>query len=181
MITTLNGKSIDHLIGLEFDHGKIDCYSALMNSFDTAYSIKLTNYARPDDWWIHNMNLYADHFRHEGFSMIDIPLSELVPGDVCLSAIPDPRVLKTPINHCAIYLGDGQIFHHLLGRRSEVCAYGGVVKRYHSCWIRHKDVPIQPPEPVQQVNLMHLILPHKRQLLEEALTGGHQHTEDLLQ
>lgn len=157
-----------HLLGLEFEQGRNDCYEIVRRLFKDNLNIELTPYARPTDWWIYGLDLYMDNFMREGFSVVDIPLHELRPYDSFLVSIPDTRCKVNVINHAAVYVGEGKILHHLVNRRSEVCLYGGIVKRYTSCIVRHKDVP-QIEIPTKSIDLMTLLPEDKRRMLEEGL------------
>lgn len=161
-----------HLIGKQFEMGINDCYSILVKLYKDNLNIELTNYARPNDWWLDDeMNLYLDNYRAEGFKLVDdVELKDLKPFDVFLIALPDPRRKgKTITNHCAIYLGDGKVLHHRLGKLSEVCNYSGYVRNLTTHVIRHKDVPDLTESAETPLDLMDFILPHKRKLLEEAM------------
>ena len=118
-------KDLTHLEGLDFDHGVVDCYSILRTIYKQYANIDLRNYARPNDWWINGKSLYTDNFTKEGFYILDDP-KEYNFLDVFLIALPDSRIQSNepiPPNHCAIYIGDGNIIHH---------RYGKGTKRYTS-------------------------------------------------
>lgn len=164
-----------YLEGREFEHGKVDCYSMLQDVFKDFQDITLRNYARPDDWWITGEDLYVNNFKNENFYTLDedLPLNELRVFDVFLVALPDNRSQhgKTPANHCAIYIGDGKVIHHRLGKRSQIKTYGGMLKTFTTHIIRHKEIK-HSKLPVTKINLMDRILPHKKAILEEALKNG---------
>lgn len=152
-----------HLLGLPFEHGVQDCYEIGRMFFRDNFDIHLSPRARPDLWWDHGMNLYLDHYRDEGFDVVDIPVTQARPGDVFLVCV------RTEVPcHSGIYLGDGKILHHFYGRRSDVVPAHGLWKNALSCIIRHKDVPDLSRATATTVDLMDLILPHKRRLLEKA-------------
>lgn len=161
-----------HLINLPFFMGKTDCYSILRNMYKDNLGIELTNYARPNDWWLKDeVNLYLDNYKSEGFYDIDHnSVNDPKPFDVFLIAIPDPRrTNKVITNHCAVYLGEGLVIHHRMGHFSNVVQYRGALKNMTTHWIRHKDVPDFTPKQETSIDLMSLILPHKRERLMEAL------------
>lgn len=170
MVELIHGKiKIDHLLGLDFIHGEQDCYSMLQNVYKDNLGIELSNYARPDNWWIQEgFDLYRDNFKHEGFITLNFNdnLSDLQPFDVMLIAVPDPRKpAAMVINHCAIYIGDGMVIHHRLGLRSERKRYTGGLRNLTCMVIRHKDVPNLGDTEVTKADVMDYILPHKRELL----------------
>lgn len=167
----------EHLLGRKFDHGVVDCYSLLMDLFKDNFGILLDNFARPDDWWIHSQNLYMDNFSSQGFSIVDIDVKDLCPFDVLLIALPDSRNMgETVANHCAIYLGDGLIIHHRLGKLSEVIQYRYALKDLTVCVIRHKDIPDLRNKTRTEADLMDFLLPHKRALLMGALNDRKNNT-----
>lgn len=153
----------EHLLGIPFEHGVNDCYEIARRFFRDNFEIELTPYARPDNWWDHGLDLYRDHFRTEGFEIVEDPVHEARPADVFLVCIRS----EVP-NHCGIHLGDGKILHHLYGRRSEVVQFKGLWKNQLSCLVRHRDVPDLTPQ-ATRVELMDLLPPHKRAKLEEIL------------
>lgn len=169
-----------HLLGLEFEQGKNDCYEIVRRLFKDNLDIQLSPFARPTDWWIHGLDLYRDNFRKEGFEVIDIPLHQLQPYDSFLVSIPDRRCSVNVINHAAVYIGEGKILHHLLNRRSEVCLYGGIVQRYTSCIVRHKDVPVLKKE-TKTVDLISLLPEVKKRTLMENLDARRRASEILQQ
>lgn len=165
----------EHLLGKQFIHGSQDCYDILCKLYQDNLNITLTNYARPDDWWLlEGVDLYRDNFKHEGFVILDdFDIKEVRPFDVFLIALPDMRDRgRTKTNHCAVYIGEGQVVHHRLGKLSQKCNYTGMLRNFTTMTIRHKDVPDLRNLSESTFNLMDHILPHKRQELEKALIDG---------
>ncbi len=110
------------LVGREFVHGVVDCYTLVRDWYRVARGIELLDFARTDEWWMHGQNLYLDNFGLAGFG--SIPAGEMSHGDVLLMKIQSP----VP-NHAAIYLGDGMILHHLYGRLSSRDQYNGLYQQ----------------------------------------------------
>ncbi|MGV0958214.1 MAG: C40 family peptidase [Limnohabitans sp.] len=109
------------LVGREWSHGVLDCYSLVRDWFRSERGVLLPNFARFDDWWKRGENLYLDNFSQVGFEVINsADLRDLQPGDCFLMQVASP----VP-NHAAVYLGDGLILHHLQGRLSSRDVYGG--------------------------------------------------------
>lgn len=129
----------EHLEGLEFKHGKRDCYELVRDFYRENFRLNLRNYARPDNWWDHGMNLYMDNYRKEGFRLVDCAPHDIRVGDVILMAIHS----QVP-NHAAIYVGNGKILHHAIGRRSECELYKGLWFNTTVAVIRHPEVNFQP-------------------------------------
>lgn len=131
----------EHLLGFQFDHGSRDCYELARDFYRDNWGIELRNHARPDDWWLHGMNLYMDFFYGEGFRTIDIDYKDLRPGDGFLMHI-DSDVA----NHCAMYLGGDEILHHRYGRLSEVETFSAKWRRRVLATLRHPQVILKPED-----------------------------------
>ncbi|MFN4160648.1 MAG: C40 family peptidase [Stenotrophomonas sp.] len=120
------------LVGRQFAHGILDCYTLVRDFYARELGIKLSQYDRDDDWWEKGQDLYSlDRLRAEGFDLID---GEPRRGDMVLMQI------RSPVpNHAGIYLGDGQMLHHMHGRLSEVVNYGGMWAERTRYIVRHKE------------------------------------------
>lgn len=126
----------NHLEGLEWVDGTRDCFEIVRDFFQDNFSISITNYARPAAWWDNGLNLYMDHFGSEGFHVVDNPRPiDIQIGDVFLCAI-----RSDVANHAAIYIGNGNILHHFIGRRSNVELYKGLWKNTTVATVRHQDL-----------------------------------------
>jgi cell wall-associated NlpC family hydrolase len=156
----------EELVGIAFDHGKDDCYGIIRRFYDINYGIQLTNYARPDSWWEHGLDLYTQNFAAEGFRVQDIDLSQVKIGDLFLIAIGSFKA-----THAAIYVGDGMILHHFYGRLSTVEAYRGVWRNKTIAIIRHKDV-VAETETEKTVDLMTLLPENRRRKYKEILDAS---------
>ncbi|UXA66000.1 C40 family peptidase [Xanthomonas prunicola] len=117
------------LVGRQFAHGVLDCYTLLRDFYARELGIELRDYPREDEWWKRGENLYEKHFREEGFGEIK---DEPRRGDVFLM-----QIRSEEMNHAGIYLGDGQMLHHLHGRPSEQVTYGGYWLQRTTKVIRH--------------------------------------------
>ncbi len=120
------------LIGREFAHGVLDCYSLVRDFYARELGIALSQYHREDDWWEKGQELYSmDRLQAEGFQPI---AGELQHGDMILMQI------RSPVpNHAGVYLGDGQMLHHLHGRLSERVPYGGMWAERTCYIVRHRE------------------------------------------
>lgn len=147
----------DHLIGIPFEHGKNDCYEIIRRFYTDNYSITLTNYARPDNWWDTDLDLYSDNYKREGFETLDIALSDVRIGDCFLMA-----VMTRQACHAGIYVGDNLMLHHFLNRRSKVDSYKGIWRNATVAIVRHKDVPYVP-KVYDTVDVMDLLPAHRRE------------------
>ncbi|KAF1043067.1 MAG: hypothetical protein GAK35_02387 [Herbaspirillum frisingense] len=108
------------LVGREFFHGVLDCYALIRDWYRQERGIELLDFERRDNWWADGSgdDLYMTQFRQAGFEVVDI--ADLQVGDCFLM-----QVRAKVVNHAAVYIGNGQILHHLYGRPSGRDVYGG--------------------------------------------------------
>ena len=118
------------LVGRQWSHGVLDCYSLVRDWFHSERSVDLPNFPRFDDWWKRGESLYLGNFAQTGFAVIDA--ADLQPGDCFLMQVASP----VP-NHAAVYLGDGLMLHHLQGRLSSRDVYGGYWQKVTTHTLRH--------------------------------------------
>ncbi len=118
------------LVGREWSHGMLDCYSIVRDWYAQERGLSLPNFQRFDEWWRRGENLYVDNFAAAGFEVVEP--DDLLVGDVLLM-----QVNSDVPNHAAIYLGDGLILHHLQGRLSSRDVYGGYWQKITTHTLRH--------------------------------------------
>lgn len=106
------------LVGRMFSHGVLDCYSLVRDYYKRELQIDLPDFERRDGWWnVEGNNLYLDNFAACGF----VPATGAIQvGDIILMQI---RALVP--NHAGVYIGNGQIIHHVMGRMSSRDLYDG--------------------------------------------------------
>ncbi|MDR5825825.1 C40 family peptidase [Caballeronia sp. LZ043] len=111
------------LIGREWAHGTLDCYSIVRDWYRLERGIDLPDFERADRWWEDGASsLYMDHFAEAGF--VDVGQdADLQPGDVLLMQI---RSKNDVPNHAGVYLGGGVMLHHMHGRLSGRTVWGGM-------------------------------------------------------
>lgn len=117
------------LVGRQFSHGVLDCYSLIVDYYKQECGIDLPDFDRPDEWWLKGANLYLDGFASAGFVRVDKPQK----NDVVLM-----RVAAPVPNHGGIYLGDGNMLHHQMGRLSSKDIYGGWYEKITTHYLRHR-------------------------------------------
>lgn len=120
---------IQFLIGREFNHGEMDCYT-IFRDFYRLSGYEMPNFEREDYWWEEGGNLYLDNIEKQGFEQVKEPQI----GDVILISVG----ANVP-NHAAIYVGDQMVLHHAPKRLSKRDLYDGYwLKHTHSIW-RHRE------------------------------------------
>lgn len=133
------------LVGREYAHGVLDCYSLIQDYFWRECNIELSGYPRLDAWWEdpNSPSLYLENFKKEGF----YPVDNLQKHDVILC-----QVGRTHhVNHALVYLGDGAliseqnpcigqdiILHHPYGKLSVREVYGQEWRKRTALIVRHK-------------------------------------------
>lgn len=120
------------LVGREFAHGVLDCYTLVRDWYQRERGITLPDFPRRDDWWQHGEDLYMRHYAEAGFVAVSQDQAEQA-GDVILMQ------LRSPVpNHAGVYLGDGTMLHHLHGRLSSRDVYGGYWQEITRCVLRYR-------------------------------------------
>lgn len=119
------------LIGRQFLHGVLDCYSLIRDYYKKELQLNLKDYLREPNWWEKGQDLYLDNFKDEGF----IEVTNLQKHDIILIQNGSDKV-----NHGAIYIGDNIILHHSTNRLSSRDVYGGYWRKNTRCIIRHKSL-----------------------------------------
>lgn len=136
------------LLGREYHHGLLDCYSLVKDYYRRELGITLNDYERTDAWWedAKSKPLYVDNFKKEGFVEVD----KIQEHDLILC-----RLGRTEhINHALVFIGDGKlkseptepvigdclVLHHPYGRDSIREIYGESWQRRAAIIIRHKSL-----------------------------------------
>lgn len=120
------------LIGREWAHGILDCYSIIRDHYKEVLDIEIPDFNRDFEWWLKGMDLYSENFEKAGF--FEVAPEDIRRHDVVLMMINSPV-----INHGAIYLGSDKILHHLFKRLSTRDVYGGFYKKHTVKVLRHKN------------------------------------------
>lgn len=107
------------LIGREYTWAVADCWT-LIRDWYIENNILLPDWPRPaDPKEFENNPIFDECWATAGFSLIDEE-EELKRGDALLM-----RINSKGLDHCAVYIGDSMILHHLAGRLSSRDIYGG--------------------------------------------------------
>ena len=111
------------LVGREFHHGLLDCWSLCRDWYAREWGCELPNPPRGSEWWNDgSSDLYADAaLVSAGFTRL-ADAGDLALGDLILMQVRSRNLVP---NHAGIYLGDGQMLHHMYGRLSSRVVFGG--------------------------------------------------------
>ena len=119
------------LYGRQFAHGVLDCYTWIQAYYGETLAIVLPDFVHQDEWWLKGQNLYLEGFESAGFVQVDTPQQH--DGLLMRMGSPVP-------NHGAVFLGDGCIGHHHMGRLSSRDVYGGWYEKITTHILRHKSL-----------------------------------------
>jgi proteasome lid subunit RPN8/RPN11 len=131
------------LVGREFAHGILDCYTLVQDWYARERGVELPYFERHDGWWDiegeDQPDLYMKHFAEAGFQIVAAhPQDEgfvFQEGDIVLM-----QHRATVANHAAVYVGDGKMLHHLHGRLSSLDIYGGMWAEITRAIVRRKEL-----------------------------------------
>lgn len=156
-----------HLIGIEWKEGRNDCYALIRRFYGDLFGVEMRDYASPTAWCSDpTVNLIMDNCRDEGFhpvpdhNMVDFRFGDLL---ILQTWTPQP-------SHCSIYVGDGKVLHHYVGRRSEVSPLRGEALNTLVAVLRHPGVKFEAPPPPTQ-DLRDFLSPMARARLEKRLAA----------
>ena len=121
------------LIGREYTWAVADCWT-LVRDWYTENGVLLPDWQRPvnaADFVAAPM--FEDCWASAGFTRLpeEEPLQR---GDALLM-----RIAGKGLDHCAVYIGDGLILHHIRGRLSSRDIYGGWLQKCTGKTLRHYD------------------------------------------
>ncbi|WP_085696269.1 C40 family peptidase [Pseudomonas sp. B26(2017)] len=141
------------LLGREFAHGLLDCWSACRDWYAREAGLDLPNFERSELWWEDpaGASLYEESYAGAGFVRVNEPKR----GDMLVFQVPTPgRPCHFP-NHAAIYLGSDPelkseqapalgaagpfIYHHMPGRAASRDIYGFSMASRLKLILRHKE------------------------------------------
>lgn len=119
------------LVGRQFFHGVLDCYSLIRDYYKQELNIDLNDYPREPEWWNKGQNLYLENFKKENF--LEVNTAEK--HDIILM-----QNGSDTVNHGGIYLGDSIILHHSPNRLSSRDVYGGYWRKNTRLILRHRSL-----------------------------------------
>src|SRR5688500_18700390 len=121
-----------HLLGIPYLEGKDDCYGLVRRYYDNVYGITLKNWARPTEAFHSGMDLLGGKLKDEGFEITEDSLDRLQVGDFLAITIGCKIA-----NHCAVYVGNNMILHHLVDSPSREDNYSKAWKQRTLYVVRH--------------------------------------------
>lgn len=134
----MNDRTYKHLLGRQFEFGTTDCFSLVRDFYIDNFGIRLPNVARPNEFWRHGMDMYAERYAKHGFEVLDCHPSQWQYGDVILMAV------RAELgNHAGVLVENGNFIHHLWGRFSTEEKYIGPWRNLTLCVVRHRDVRLE--------------------------------------
>ncbi len=154
-------------VGRSYSQGSTDNYGLIRDYYQAEYGVSLTNWGRPEGWWVTGQNLFLEGMKEDGFRPLDIPVYEVKEGDCLLVA-----VMSTVPNHVGLHIGKGKILHHLPGRLSTIDPLQGMFRDKLCAILRHPDVKVQPV--VRTVDILDLMSPANRQKFEGIIQGSNE-------
>lgn len=98
------------LLERSFRMGVFDCYSLARDWYRLNWGLVLPVWPRDPDWWTKGESVIADGLEAMGFVRVEEPLQV---GDGFVG-----KIAGDLDHHCAVYVGDGLILHHLPNRLS---------------------------------------------------------------
>ncbi len=121
------------LIGRQWAHGHLDCYSLIIDYFEEKLGLDICDFDRKFEWWLHGEDLYMKNYEAAGFRKVD--QKEIKEHDIILMQVRSPVV-----NHGGIYLGNGQMLHHLHRRLSGRDVWDGYYAKHTVQVVRHNSL-----------------------------------------
>lgn len=102
-------------------YGMLDCYTLIRDYFRDKYDIWIpANIDRSFGWWHNGRNLYVDMYSSYGFKETSTAIKK---DDVLLFKFDNGMP-----SHSAIYMGNGKMMHHMIGRLSCIDDFDGIYK-----------------------------------------------------
>ena len=119
------------ILGREWVWGVQDCWSLAHQWYEECWFLELPDWPRPANPDDFNANPMFDRcWKTTGF--IEVSFNDIQFGDVLLMSLH-----STGLNHCAVYVGDQLILHHIQGRLSSRDVYGGYYQKNTGRVLRH--------------------------------------------
>lgn len=123
------------LVSRQWAHGVLDCWALCRDWYAREWGLDLPDPPRVDEWWNDGVtSLYNDAaLGQAGFERVRD--NALRKGDLIIMQI---RSKNRVPNHAGVYIGDGQMLHHMYGRLSTRDTYGGYYAETTRAIWRHR-------------------------------------------
>ena len=121
------------LIGRQFQHAVLDCYSLIIDYYKQELNITIPDYQREESWWLLGHNLYLENFQSANFELVTD--GSLKPHDVVFM-----QLGSSTVNHAGIFTSEGYLLHHIMGRLSSKDVYSGYYRNITTHIVRHKEL-----------------------------------------
>lgn len=119
------------LIGRKWVWAISDCWTLVRDWYQEEWQLELPDWERPVSFAeFEAAPMFDGCWESAGF--VEVELKDMQPGDALLMALENSK-----LNHCAIYLGDQLILHHVRGRLSSRDLYGGYYLKSTGRVLRH--------------------------------------------
>jgi proteasome lid subunit RPN8/RPN11 len=120
------------LVGRQWVWGVSDCWTLARDWYSETWGLTLRDWERPVRMEDFNAApMFEDCFETTGFKAVDRDDIQL--GDLLLINLD----VATGLNHCAVYVGDQLVLHHIRGRLSSRDLYGGYYQKNTGRVLRH--------------------------------------------
>lgn len=123
-------------VGRPYLFGVFDCWTLCMDYLKNEFNVELPYIPsiHIDDWWTKDRNVLMEGA--ELYGLVQLPVnSPLQKGDILFMQLE----CSVP-NHCAIYVGDNLILHHMYNRLSMHSVYGGMYQKHTTHHFRVKEL-----------------------------------------
>ena len=119
------------LLGRDWVWGLTDCWSLAREWYAQSWMLELPDWPRPLLPSEFNKDPMFDRcWKDTGF--IEVNRDDIQFGDLLLISLNNPG-----LNHCAVYVGEQRILHHVQGRVSSTDIYGGYYLKNTGRVLRH--------------------------------------------
>ncbi|GAG79025.1 unnamed protein product, partial [marine sediment metagenome] len=98
-----------------FFYGVWDCFALVRDYFHLKFDINLPNIPREFGFWYKGISVFEKHLNSSDFGVYPVPIDNIKKGDILLYNMHGTKY----INHCAICLEDGLVFHHFNNKISK--------------------------------------------------------------
>ena len=127
-----------------YELGTSDCYTTIRDALERAYGIVIPNYARPENFDIPELNLFAKIQQEDcWYHLPTIDVKEMRAGDILSMKVRSPH---DNVNHVGIYLGNQMFLHQLIESKPREEPLSLVWLRRIHLVSRHKDIEVVTPK-----------------------------------